>query len=82
MKKKKELGIPLWKRWEKILSLCVCVYYRFGEEVLDRVVIAVVIDDEGVAMVTPDKIEKNKEESFLNFDFVWFHGPLVSKIRK
>ena len=47
-----------------------CVYYRFGEEVLDRVVIAVVIDDEGVAMVTPDKIEKNKEESFLNFDFV------------
>lgn len=30
----------------------------------NRVVIAVVIDDEGVAMVTPDKIEKKEEESF------------------
>ena len=50
------------------------MYYRFGEEVplLDRVVIAVVIDGEGVAMVTLDKIEKKKKNLFstlISFDF-------------
>ena len=68
-KKKKEL-YPVVKEMRGRL----CVYYRFGEEVplLDRVVIAVVIDGEGVAMVTPDKIEKKKKNLFstlISFDF-------------